>query len=409
MAGRRRSAVPFTSALPELPIDLLQHVLAHSSVFGLYDCRRVCAVWLTAASRARDAKGVLTIVGSSGGKLGQDKSIHPCVRGKSKFPVSGLCGFGDGFLLAADDSRHRLMKTTDTAELIVYDRSGGDGQIETGSPFWSPFALPVSVLHCRLNDRDVIYAIDAHGVHRLYAAELDMANQPTARSEWATCPVDALSTHPGNFLECMTIMSAEDFTPRPPTRFGFFEDLRTGYQQYSSPLGLSLDAGANELVFCDRNLNGANRVHVVDATSLAHKRSFVIVSDGSAANVTRAIPTGVLVHGGEVFVMTLIGIDVYTRHGVFLRHYLRALKLRPDAPDSLSPCSAAVYPVDGVDHLLVASKQHVHVLTLPDAAPRQIIPIPGALCLHTVCVHQGRVYVSDRTGGRIHTLQPIAS
>ena len=35
------------------------------------------------------------------------QSIHPSVRGKIQFPI-GLCGFGDGFLLVGDHSRHRL-------------------------------------------------------------------------------------------------------------------------------------------------------------------------------------------------------------------------------------------------------------------------------------------------------------
>ena len=146
--------------VPELPVELIDGVFEHLSVFGLYDCRTVCRSWLSHASRARNAKGVLMVVGSCGGKLGRAKSIHPCVRGKIMFPVTGLCGFGDGFLLAADTKRHRLLvvqTTPATAELVVHSRFGGGYYGSDPSPHPLNFCSPQSVLHCRTDGRDVFY------------------------------------------------------------------------------------------------------------------------------------------------------------------------------------------------------------------------------------------------------------
>ena len=408
--------------VPELPVELIDGVFEHLSVFGLYDCRTVCRSWLSHASRARNAKGVLMVVGSCGGKLGRAKSIHPCVRGKVMFPVTGLCGFGDGFLLAADTKRHRLLvvqTTPATAELVVHSRFGGGYYGSDPSPHPLNFCSPQSVLHCRTDGRDVFYVADSDNgrVRRLFAAEFGMDSQPTARSAWTEAAVDSPSWSAnggvpmisGNFQLNMSFMPAPDFDPRPPTFFGYFDDARSPVQ-YEHPTGLALHVDANELYFCDYTLNIASRVNVVDATSLQHKRTFAIEGDGSGI-LARCHPNGVLVHNGEVYVVTLSFIDVYTTNGEFLRHFLPSggLKLRPGGAEHPLPRSAAVYPIGGVDHMLVVSAKHVHVLSLPDAATRQLITVPGADYLHTICVHQGRVHVSDRNGGRIHTLNPIGN
>ena len=236
-----------STPVPELPAELVEAVFTHLSVFGLYDSRKVCKVWLACANRIRNANGALKIVGSCGGKLGRAKSIHPSVRGKIQFPITGLCGFGDGFLLVGDHSRHRLMvvQTSNTAALSVNSCFGGgySGGDHGSGP--TQFNHPSSVLHCRTNDRDVFYVADSQNgyVKRLYAAEFFFPEiiapaGPTPRSVWVTGPVDSTSWMrlnngeimkrtdylPGSFRPNMSVMAAPDFHPRPPTFFGYFDD-----------------------------------------------------------------------------------------------------------------------------------------------------------------------------------------
>ena len=78
---------------------------------------------------------------------------------------------------------------------------------------------------------------------------------------------------------------------------------------------------------------------------------------------------------------------------------------RRDRVDALGGVGLEPRTLRGVDHLLVASHRHVHVLTLPDGGRRQILAVPDALYLNALCVHEGRVFACDSIGHRVHVLE----
>ena len=419
----------------ELPNELLDCVLQHSSLFDLHSCRRVCATWMARAIAARNARRVLAFDQSYGGKkaLGQAKSLHPCVRGKQMFKADGVCSFGGEYLLVADTGRHRLMVVRATDSLIIYDRFGGGYSSVAASPYPLECARPLDVVHCRMDERDVVYVVDnANGrVRRLYAAEIRFADsEPVETSTWINGNVDSQSWTDagcpamlsGSFKSHLSINPADNFTPRPATFFGWFDDTRSS--RIADPKGLALDLDENELYVSSALIatnRYANAVIVLDARTLQRKRSFEIQGDGSGI-VARASPEKIVLHRGDVYVQCLAWIHVYSRQGLFLRafppHALSApldaqgglksgIKLSPEAAldEHWLPRSIALHQVGGVDRMLVTTAHHVHVLSLPDGEPRQILAVPDSGYLGKLCVHGDKVYVCDMNQAKMHVLR----
>ena len=151
----------------------------------------------------------------------------------------------------------------------------------------------------------------------------------------------------------------------------------------------------------------------------------ILWSHDSAGMPGAHVPTSILIHGDEVFILlegssgssglvlgtpsSAAAIHVYSKSGSFLHVFAHEVSLSPEPqpPPShrMLPRGIAVCAIRGVDHLLVASHRHVHVLTLPDGGRRQILAVPDALYLNALCVHEGRVFACDSIGHRVHVLE----
>ena len=411
-------------AIPELPDDLVVKVFISTpmSLHDLYWCRQVCSAWRQSAARAKNLQRALVPGVSAGGKVGKAKKFHPLVRGKEMFHgPDQICAFGDGFLCVPELGRHevRIAKINADGGLSVYDELW---------PWMNPnFAQPRAALHARTAEGfEVLYLVTNGEVRRFFTAEFEtgQTSTPAARS------AAAIGTSVGRLGGWFDGTFGELFygyARRPPADFNaptFFKSApsldppNAGPNQSSGlsyPQNLALDAEANELYVCDTHCNRLSAVEVLDAGTLKRKRSFKIQTDASGI-ANRSSPNAIVIWANELYISTLSFVHVYSKSGEFLRIFSDSeaggqakFCLSPvETSKSVRPRGMAVYPINGVDHMLVASAKHVHVLSLPDGLPRQIVEVPGANYLHQLCVHHGRAYVSDTNGNRIHVLEPCA-
>ena len=404
--------------LPELPDDVVVRVYATLSLLDLYWCRQVCSAWRQCAAHAKELKRALVFSSSVGGRLSDEPSVHPLVRGAEIFRGPGqVCGFGNGFLCVPEAGLReavRIVKINSDGGLAVYD--------DVWPWMNPPFSQPVAALHaCSAEGFEVLYVITNGEVRRFFVAEFDSTRPsvPTDRSAAAIAtPVEQWFS--GTFGELFY-----GYARRPDVDMPSFFKCSPGLDPpgagpnqsscLESPRSLALDADANELYVADVIDGSIYKVAVLDAKTLRHKRSFVVHAFGRAMVPWCSLV--LLILGEELFISTNFFVHVYTKSGSFLRAFADVdhgrgctrLCLSPEASDQeLRPRGLAVYPIQGVDHMLVTSEKHVHVLTLPDGLIRQVIEIPRAIGLRQLCVHHGRVYVSDFVGNRIHILEGVS-
>lgn len=398
--------------IPDLPDDIVVKVFSTLSLFDLYFVRHICSAWRQCATRAKNRKCALRVSATCGGKLSTSPKVHPLVRGKQMYskPMQPRT-MGDGFLCVPEAGRHAVRISKISAHdgtLSIYD--------EVYPWMNPPFVQPRDVLHTRTADGfEVLYVITGEHVRRFFLAEYETAHPstPTSRSAQAVATrVD--QWYDGTFGE---LFYAYARVPPPdfdaPSFFKCSPSLDPPGPAYNQSNGLScpksmaLDEEAEELYVADSHLNHPGSVEVLNARSLATTRGFAIQGDGSGI-VNRTMPSSLCLHGGEVYVCTIAFVHVYSKHGTLLRVFSDGPRLHP-LDGHVLPRGLAVYAIDGVDHMLVSTEKHVHVLTLDGRRePRQIVAVPGASILTGLCVHHGRIYVSDEQGNRIHVLEPCA-
>ena len=368
--------------------------------------------------------------------MSEADEVHPLVRG-TVFPYhpGKICGFGDGFLCVPEFGRHaiRIAKITPDGDLHVYD--------DVWPWMNPPFHHPIAALHAITADGfEVLYVITNGEVRRFFVAEFQSAqpSTPTARSAKAIA-TPVLQWFNGTFGELFY-----GYARRPDFGTPSFFKCAPGLDPpgagpnqssgLSSPVSLALDADADELYVADSYGqrrrsevsdevdNQPDMVTVLDAKTLQRRRSFAIRGD---LTMQPATIKALLILGDELFVAidsapyraipqltTTSSVHVFNKSGIFVRVFVDCnelggaqLKRSPVAREALHVHGLAVYPIHGVDHMLVVSATHVHVLMLPDGLPRQIVPISGAVGLRGLCVHNDRVYVSDTIGNCIHVLE----